>query len=154
MIRFGGTLTLNQLVVYVAYNLEKVLLGRYWGASVIGIYGRAYQLANIPTENLNSAVGGVVFSALSRLQEDTKRFRSYFLKGYSLVLVLTIPITLVCCLFAKELISVLLGPKWQEAVPIFRLLAPTIMIYALINPLSWVLFSLGLNSLEKCFKPW
>ena len=144
MIRFGGTLTLNQLVVYVAYNLEKVLLGRYWGASVIGIYGRAYQLANIPTENLNSAVGGVVFSALSRLQEDTKRFRSYFLKGYSLVLVLTIPITLVCCLFAKELISVLLGPKWQEAVPIFRLLAPTIMIYALINPLSWVLFSLGL----------
>lgn len=144
MIRFGGTITLNSLVVYVAYNLEKVLLGRYWGASVIGVYGRAYQLVNIPTDNLNSAVGGVAFSALSRLQQDSKRLRSYFLKGYSLVLVLTIPITLICCIFARDLIMVVLGPKWQEAIPIFRLLAPTIMIYALINPLSWLLFSLGL----------
>jgi PST family polysaccharide transporter len=30
MMRFGGTLTLNGLVLYVAYNLEKVLLGRFW----------------------------------------------------------------------------------------------------------------------------
>ena len=153
IVRFGGTITLNTLVVYVAYNLEKVLLGRYWGASVIGIYGRAYQLVSIPTDNLNSAVGGVVFSALSRLQEDTRRFKSYFLKGYSLVLALTIPITFICCLFAGDLISVVLGPKWKEAVPIFRLLAPTIMIFALINPLAWLLFSLGLvgRSLKVAF---
>jgi PST family polysaccharide transporter len=32
MIRFGGTMTLNGLVVYIASNFEKVLLGRYWGA--------------------------------------------------------------------------------------------------------------------------
>lgn len=31
MVRFGGIATLNGFVVYVAYNLEKVLLGRFWG---------------------------------------------------------------------------------------------------------------------------
>jgi PST family polysaccharide transporter len=144
MLRFGGTLTLNGLIVYVAYNLEKVLLGRYWGAMAIGLYGRAYQLVNIPTENLNSAAGGVAFPALSRLQNEPDRFRSYFLKGYSLVLALTIPITVVCALFAEELIQVLLGPKWQGTGEVFRLLAPTIMIFALINPLAWVMFSLGM----------
>jgi O-antigen/teichoic acid export membrane protein len=144
MMRFGGTLTLNGLVVYVAYNLEKVLLGRFWGADAVGIYGRAYQLVNIPTENLNSAVGGVAFSALSRLQEDPIRFKSYFLKGYSLVLALTLPITIICALFADDLIFVLLGPKWKEAAVIFRLLAPTILIFAMINPLAWLLFSLGM----------
>src|SRR5208337_5692331 len=75
MARFGGTVTLNGLVVYIAYNLEKVLLGRYWGAEIVGIYGRAYQLVNIPTDNLNSAVGGVAFSALSRLQGDLTRLK-------------------------------------------------------------------------------
>ena len=65
MMHFGGTLTLNGLVVYVAYNAEKVMIGRFWGADAIGIYGRAYQLVNIPTENLNSAVGaGSVFGAV------------------------------------------------------------------------------------------
>ena len=81
MMRFGGTLTLNGLVVYVATNLEKVLLGRFWGVDALGIYGRAYQLINIPTENLNSAAGEVAFSALSRLQGDPIRLKSYFLKG-------------------------------------------------------------------------
>ena len=84
MLLFGATATLNGLVVYAAYNLEKVLLGRFWGADALGLYGRAYQLINVPTENLNSAVGGVAFSALSRLQDDPVRFRNYFLKGYSL----------------------------------------------------------------------
>jgi len=54
MIHFGGTLTFNGLVAYVAYNAEKVMIGRLWGADAIGNYGRAYQLVNIPTENLNS----------------------------------------------------------------------------------------------------
>jgi O-antigen/teichoic acid export membrane protein len=144
MIRFGGTITLNGFVVYVAYNLEKILLGRFWGAETIGIYGRAYQLVTIPTESLNSAVGGVAFSALSRVQDDPSRFRSYFLKGYSLVLALTIPATAACGFFATDLVSVLLGPKWSQAAPIFRLLAPTILILALINPLGWLLFALGL----------
>ena len=60
------------------------------------------------------------------------------------MLSLTIPITLVCALFAEELIQVLLGPKWKGTGEVFRLLAPTIMIFALINPLGWVLFSLGM----------
>lgn len=144
MMRFGGTVTLNTLVVYIAYNLDKVLLGRFWGANAIGIYGRAYQLINIPTENLNSAIGGVAFSALSRVQDDPVRFRSYFLRGYSFVLAVTLPITVACTLFADELIFVILGPKWKDAAHIFRLLAPTILVFALINPLGWLLFALGL----------
>jgi PST family polysaccharide transporter len=131
-------------VAYVAYNFEKVLIGRFWGVEAIGIYGRAYQLINIPTENLNSAVGEVAFSALSRVKDDLSRFKSYFLKGYSLVLGLTLPTTILCALFARDLILILLGPKWESAVPIFRLLAPTIAIFAIINPLGWFLNSLGL----------
>jgi PST family polysaccharide transporter len=144
MLRFGGAITLNGLVIYIASNLEKVLLGHFWGADVLGIYGRAYQLINIPTENMNSAAGEVAFAALSRLQEDPRRLRSYFLKGYSLVLALTIPSTMVCALFADDVILVFLGPKWREAAAIFRLLAPTVLVFAILNPLGWLMCSLGL----------
>jgi O-antigen/teichoic acid export membrane protein len=144
MMRFGGTATLNGLIVYIAYNLEKVLLGRFWGAEALGMYGRAYQLINIPTENLNSASGGVAFAALSRLQDDPNRFKNYFLKGYSVVLAMTLPITIACALFANDIILVILGPKWKEAIPIFQLLTPTILVFALINPMWWLLSSMGL----------
>jgi len=144
MMRFGATISLNGIVAYLAYNADKVLIGRFWGSGVLGIYGRAYQLVNIPTENLNGAVGEVAFSALSRVKDDPNRFNSYFLKGYSLVLAMTLPLTIACVVFANDVVLVLLGPKWMDAVAIFRLLAPTILIFAIINPLGWLLYSLGL----------
>lgn len=145
MLRFGGTITLNGLIVYVGYNLEKVLLGRFWGADALGIYGRAYQLVSIPNENLNFAIGGLAFSALARLQQDPVRLKHYFLKGYSLVVSLTIPIAIFSALFSEDIVMVLLGPKWGESAAIFRLLSPILLIYGLINPLGWLLQSTGLQ---------
>ncbi len=146
MIRFGGTVTLNGLIVYLATNFDKVLLGRFWGVETLGLYGRAYQLINIPNDNLNSAAGEVAFAVLSRLQNEPARLKSYFLKGYSLILALTMPITVLCAFFSNDIILVLLGAKWANAAPLFRLLAPTILVFAIANPLSWLLSSIGLVS--------
>jgi O-antigen/teichoic acid export membrane protein len=145
MLRFGGTVTLNGLVVYAAYNFEKVLLGRYFGSDALGLYGRAYQLVNMPTQALNVALGGVAFAALARLQGQPARFKSYFLKGYSLIVSITLPATIFCAVLANDIILVLLGPKWHEAASIFRLLAPTILVFGIINPLGWLLQSIGLQ---------
>jgi O-antigen/teichoic acid export membrane protein len=145
MLRFGGTVTLNNLVVYIAYNLDKVLLGRFWGADVLGLYSRACQVINIPTSQLNAAVGGVAFSALARLQDDPARYKNYFLKGYSLVIAMTAPITLFSAVFADDIIRVILGPQWSDAATTFRLLTPTVLFFGVINPLGWLMMSSGLQ---------
>ena len=144
IMRFGGTITLNSIVFYVSTNLEKVLIGRFWGAEAIGLYGRAYQLIKIPTDIVNSAVGQVAFSALSRVQDDPVRLKSYFLKGYSLVLAVTIPATLACALFADDIIPFFLGPKWIDAVVLLQIFSPTVLALAITNPLGWLLDSLGM----------
>jgi PST family polysaccharide transporter len=145
MLGFGGISTLNHVVVYCGYNLEKVLLGRFWGADALGIYGRAYQIISIPTGNLHVAIGGVVFSVLSRLQHDPVRYKRYFLKSYSLITSITIPITIFCALNAGDIVLVVLGPRWTEATVVFQLLAPTVLVFGLINPMGWFLSSMGLQ---------
>lgn len=145
MVWYGGTLCANSLIAYIAFNFDKVLIGRVWGADALGLYGRAYQLINIPISNLNMAVGGVAFAALSRLQDDPVRLKNYFLKGYSLVVSMTIPVTIFCGVFAHEVILVVLGSQWIAAAEIFRLMSPTILIFAVVNPLSWLLFAIGLH---------
>jgi PST family polysaccharide transporter len=129
--------------MYVAYNLDKVLLGRFWGAEALGIYGRAFQLISIPSDNLTQATGGVLFSALSRLQDDAERWKKYFLGSYSVMLSLTLPTTIACALFADDIIMLVLGAKWKDAVIIFQLLAPTILVLAMISPTYWLLVSIG-----------
>lgn len=145
MLRFGGTLTLNNLVVFGAYNFEKVLLGRYFGSDALGLYSRAYELVNLPTRVINNSIGGVAFSSLARVQNDPVRLKSYFLKGYSLVVAITLPATIASAVFADDLVHVMLGPKWDEAATIFRLLAPTILVFGMINPTAWLLQATGLQ---------
>lgn len=143
MIRFGSTVTLNSIVVYLAYNAEKILLGRFWGVEQLGLYGRAYSLANLPVQQFIAAFGAVTFPVLSRMQNDKERLRRWFLKVFSVVVSFIVPGVVVCSLFADEIIATLLGPKWEGVAPIVRLLTPAVLAFGLINPISWLLRALG-----------
>jgi O-antigen/teichoic acid export membrane protein len=143
MLHFGGLATCNSFVVFLAWNAEKLLLGRFWGADALGLYGRAFQLVTMPVQQLNGAIGNVAFPALSRIQDDAKRLARSFLRGFSLLISLSIPITITCALFAEEIVRIVLGAKWMEAAPIFRLLAPVALVFAVANPLSWLVLSTG-----------
>jgi PST family polysaccharide transporter len=143
MLHFGWKSTCNNLIVFLAWNSEKILLGRFWGADALGLYGRAYQLVTLPVQQLNGAITGVALPALSRIQNDAGRLARSFLRGYSLLVSLTIPITITCALFSGEIVRIMLGAKWMEAAPILRLLSPTALVFALANPLSWLVLSTG-----------
>lgn len=143
MLHFGWMSICNNLLVFLAWNVHSILLGRFWGADALGLYGRAYQLVTLPVHQLNGAITGVAFPALSRIQNDSERLAKSFLRGFSLLVSLTIPVTICCGLFADEIIRVLLGAKWMEAAPIFRLLVPTGLVFALVNPLSLLVVSTG-----------
>jgi len=142
-LHFGGTMTLNSLIIYLGYNVEKILLGRFCGAAALGFYGKAYSLVNLPTTQLHSSIYTVAFPAFSRLQADTQRLCRSFLQVYSAVVSLSIPVTICCMVFAEELIRIALGPKWSASVPIFRLLGPTVLAFGMINPFGWFLISTG-----------
>jgi len=143
MVRFGGTVTLNSVVVYFAYNTEKILLGRFWGAASLGLYTRAYQLASLPVQQLTGAVHRVAFSTLSRLQGEAQRLQLAYLKSQSIIVSLTIPVVICSALFSREIVIVVLGQKWIEAAPVFRLLTPTVLVFALVNPFAWLLQATG-----------
>ena len=143
LLKFGGTLTLNSLVVHLAYNTDKILLGRFWGADALGIYSRAYQLISLPVDGLNSAISQVALPALARVQNDAERLRRHFLQGYGVFLAIMVPIAVACALFASDIVRVFLGAQWADAAPVFVRLAPTMLVLALINPLSWLMLATG-----------
>ena len=130
--------------MYAANNLDRMLLGKLSGAEALGLYSRAYQLTMFPVDTINSGVGGILMSTLSRLRTEEDRWRRYFLKTYPLMLSVTVPTTVMFALFAEELIYYSLGPKWLDAVPIFRSLAPAALVFSIINPFAPMLVSFGL----------
>jgi O-antigen/teichoic acid export membrane protein len=145
MLRFGGLVTIQSVLYYVGQNIDKVLVGRFRGADAVGIYGRAYQLVGMPMTNLNAAVGWVIFSALSRIQDDPRRYRRYFVKVYSVVVSLIVPTLVFVAVFADDVVRVVLGAQWIDVSLIIQLLVPAGMVGALLDgPTFWLLHSLGM----------
>lgn len=144
MLRFGRTMTLTSAITYFTSNLQNVLIGKFWGEEAIGLYGRSNYLLSFPIDTLNNAIGDVAFNALAQVKRDRARLRRSFLQIYTCVVALTLPLTFACALFADDVIAVLLGPRWSEVVPIFRLLTPTVLVFAINNPIGWLLSALGM----------
>ena len=143
MLRFGGTLTANSLVVFLAFNFEKVLLGRFLGAETLGLYGRGYQLARLPTDQVTAGIAGVAVASLSKVQNEPQRLCNAFLTIYAAVVSVSIPIMVCCAVFSNEIVRFVLGPAWGESAVILRLLTPSIFVFSLINPLAWLMIASG-----------
>ena len=143
LLAFGGHLAGFNILNYIGRNLDNVLIGWYWGASPLGFYSKAYNMLTLPLRQISTPVGLVAVPALSRLQNDPARLRSYYLKTLALVTFCTTPLSVVCLLFAEEIITVFLGSQWLAATGIFRLLA----IGAIAQPISfttgWLFMAVG-----------
>lgn len=145
MVKMGATVIINNIVIYFAYNTEKMLLGRFWGPEVLGLYGRANQLSILPGGQLNQAIGPVAFAALARMQDNPERLRRYFLDFFYLMNCVTAPLAAFFFFFASEVIGTILGHRWEGAHEAFRFLAPSVLFLGMMNPPGWLLFALGLQ---------
>ncbi len=123
MLRFGADVTGFNLVNYFHRNLDNLLIGRYWGADALGLYGRAYALMMFPIHAIRGPIVAVTFPALSRLQNDPKRFLAFVCKASNAIALLSMPIAAFAAVSSESLIVVVLGSKWNEASTIFTCLA-------------------------------
>ena len=143
MLQFGGTSSLNNIIIYLAYNTaDKLIIGRL-GTIPLGLYNRASSLVTLPTMQLQSAIFNVAFSALSKLQGDPERLAKAFLRGLSVMVAMTLPLMVVCGIYPAEVVAVLLGKKWGACVPIFFWLVPAQIVVSLMNPMGWLLYATG-----------
>jgi PST family polysaccharide transporter len=143
MVRFGGNLTGYNVVNYMGRNLDDVLLGRFWGTAQLGLYSKAYQLLVLPLTHINAPISSVVMPGLSRLQGDAQRLRNYYLGALAAVTSLTLPVVMATILLSGEIVQVILGSQWREAVPILRILAISAFVQPICNTAGWLYTSTG-----------
>jgi len=98
---------------YVGGNLDTLVVGRFTGTAVLGQYSRGYLLVFQPLGwYLSQALTSVLFTSLSRIQQDTARLRKAFLSVLELVAVLLFPLCAGMAVAAPQLVLVVLGSQW------------------------------------------
>src|SRR6266542_2016722 len=133
MLTFGAHITAGSLIWSLARGSDNLLIGRFFGAAAVGLYSRASILLIRPLEQFTIPINAVLIPALSRVQTEPERYRRTFLRVYEALALISFLFTGVLLPLARPLTLVVLGPKWEQAAPIFAGFA----IAALCIPLGW-----------------
>lgn len=123
IIKRGWWVTLTGIFSYTAENGDNIFVGRMLNTSSLGIYQVAYKFSTLPISEITNVVNKVVFPVYSRFSEDKDRLWKAFVKVFATSSVLAVFLGAFIFIFAEQIISILLGSIWTEAVPIVKVLA-------------------------------
>jgi O-antigen/teichoic acid export membrane protein len=122
LLRFGGHLTLVEILMYLGRNIDNILIGRFYGAESLGQYSRAYSLLMLPFQQIGGPLATVATPALSRLQNEPLRFRKAALSLHRVIALIMIPLAAFMIATGDWLVGIVLGPRWEDAGLLFMVL--------------------------------
>ena len=123
LLRFGAGSTLSLMLNFWALHGDYVVIGSVLGPKPLGYYSRAYQLISTVPGMLGRLHSMVLFPAFSRAQSDKSYLAKALLVGTEATAALTLPLCAWGLVLGPEIIFVLLGPGWEEAVIPFQILS-------------------------------
>ncbi|GAA0731488.1 lipopolysaccharide biosynthesis protein [Sphingomonas japonica] len=123
LFHFGAGQSLAHIASYAALTIDNVVVGVSMGSVALGLYGRAYQFLTVPSTLFGRVADRVLFPAMSSIQNDVARLQFAYERALGLVAMITMPLSGLLILLAPEIVSVLLGTRWQGMVLPFQLLA-------------------------------
>jgi O-antigen/teichoic acid export membrane protein len=141
--RFGLNVLGARMTEYLNLNSDKLLVGRFLGSASLGFYSLAYNLVLVPLAGVLTAVVDALFPALSTIQDDKPRVAAAWLRAQRMVAVVVTPAILGLAVVAPELVRLLVGEKWEAAVPVVQILAATALVQSVSSLATTVLMALG-----------
>lgn len=143
----GGLIVTARLVDYASRVGENVLVDRIFGTAVLGSYTFANQISKFAGET----IGNVTWAALyvQALTSDRRTTAEIYRKLCRLVAAILFPATFLAAAAAPELVSTLLGAKWNELTPMLQILLPVVAFWTVANQSTAML--LAVNRFDIAF---
>ena len=143
LLSFGANITIGNLINTLARGLDNVLIGRFFGPVAVGLYSRASILLMRPLEQFTMPINAVLIPALSRVQTEPERYRRTFLRVYEAMALVTFLFTGLLLALARPLTLVVLGPRFEQAVPIFAGFTIAVLWVPLTGASTWLFQTQG-----------
>ena len=148
LLRFGYTVTGSNLTSWAIINMDRLVIGRFFHTTQLGLYERAFNLLAMPVNALTSSFQAVLFAACSRHQEKTVAIRLTYVGASITIGLLVFPPFFAIVAIPETVLIGIYGEQWMSAVPLVTPLALAMPIHALLAMCGPVLTALGFAKKE------
>ncbi len=143
LLRFGVGTSLSHSLNFWALHGDYVVIGSLLGSKPLGYYSRAYQLISTVPGMLGRVQNMVLFPTFARAQSDRQYLGKALRVGTEATAALTLPLGAWGLVLGPELILVVLGPGWEEAVLPFQILSLGVFFRAAYRFASSIIMATG-----------
>jgi O-antigen/teichoic acid export membrane protein len=139
-----GWRVLVSVVASSAYEkLDNVTAGRVLGQTALGLYGMAWNLANVPMEKLTTLVTTTIPTYFAAVQTEPAALRRYLRTLTETLAMATFPATIGLALVARDLIPFALGHKWEGVIVPLEILSVYVTFRSIVALLGKLLTAVG-----------
>ncbi len=114
---------LFNIINYFSRNLDKILIGKYIGLTPLGHYEKSYRLMLMPLQNITFVITPVLQPIFSNFQNNKNEIAIKYIKIFTLLCYIGFPLSVLVSSCGRELIFILFGSQWEDAIIPFRILA-------------------------------
>jgi PST family polysaccharide transporter/lipopolysaccharide exporter len=132
LIGYGKWMTGSSILFFLYDKGDDAFVGWFLGSTTLAFYQYAHRFSNAPATELSGVLAGVMFPAMSKLQDDPVALRNGFLKAIRLTAFITFPATVGIALVTPSFVYGFLGPDWAPMILPMQILC----IYGLVRSLG------------------
>ena len=131
------------MINYFQRNLDNLLVGKHMGEELLGYYNKSYTLMQYPVTYLSQVITPVLHPILSEHQKDKQYIFDQYLMILQLLSLIGILVTGVFSSASEEIITIMFGNQWKEAVAPLHVISFSIWVQMLTGTVGCIMQSLG-----------
>lgn len=129
--------------MYANTQTDKILLGRVATAATVGSYTLADELATIPTTEILAPFARALVPAFAAQKDDHEKLGRTVLLATGIAGFIVLPTSVGLAHVSHLAVPILLGPKWNEAIPILEYLCYCSLALAFSSASTNMLLAVG-----------
>lgn len=147
--KFGSNITVNGIITFFSRNIDDLLIGIKHGSTALGIYTKSYSLLTMPHSLISNLVVRFSLPIMSKYDKTELVVNQYKILA-KLAFTINIPMSLVLFFTSSDLVPLILGDKWEMAVPFIKIFS-ALSIIQVVGPLSNLIYE-GRNKTNALLK--
>lgn len=120
LIGYGWKLTASSLINELYTELRSLIIGRVYSSADLAYYNRGNQFPSLIITNVDTAIGKVVFPAMTKVAEEKQRIKQLGRRSMKTTSYIIFPVMIGLMAVSEPLVRLLLTEKWLVCVPFLQ----------------------------------
>ncbi|HDG2496840.1 TPA: type 8 capsular polysaccharide synthesis protein Cap8K [Staphylococcus aureus] len=132
----------------LSFSVVVFFIGILYTNTEVGIYGMAIRVLGIPVTIISLGLSKIFMQQANDYYIEYGNFRNLLLKFSSILVIVSIILYVPLYLFSEELVNILLGHSWVDAITVIKIVIPLFVIRLIVSTVSLSVIVLQKQQLE------